>query len=64
MQREALHQLGISPGHELEGVSTIAWIGYDAPQIPGFDETLRERAQRGLVEQIGMGIFRRKRGRD
>lgn len=39
MQREALHQLSISPGHELEGVSTIAWIGYDAPQIPGFDET-------------------------
>jgi hypothetical protein len=39
MQREALHQLSISPGHELEGVSTIAWIGYDAPQIPEFDET-------------------------
>lgn len=38
MQREALHQLGITPGHELEGVSTIAWIGYDAPQIPGFDD--------------------------
>jgi hypothetical protein len=38
MQRESLHQLSISHGHELEGVSTIAWIGYDAPQVPGWDE--------------------------
>ena len=38
MQREALHQLSISHGHESEGVATVAWIGYDAPQIPGFDE--------------------------
>lgn len=38
LQRETYRQLGASPGHELEDVSTIAWIGYDAPQIPGWDE--------------------------
>ncbi|WP_263995289.1 alpha/beta hydrolase family protein [Mycobacterium yunnanensis] len=38
LQRETYRQLGNSPGHELESVSTIAWIGYDAPQIPGWDE--------------------------
>jgi Alpha/beta hydrolase len=35
LQREAPRQLRLTPGHELETVSTIAWIGYDAPQIPG-----------------------------
>lgn len=35
LQRESLRQLGLLPGHELESVSTIAWIGYDAPHISG-----------------------------
>ncbi|MGE2721974.1 alpha/beta hydrolase [Mycolicibacterium celeriflavum] len=38
LQRETYRQLSLSPGHELESVSTIAWIGYDTPQIPGFDD--------------------------
>jgi len=38
LRAEAIRQLEATPGHELESVSTIAWIGYDAPQIPGFDE--------------------------
>ena len=38
LRREALHQLNITTGHELESVSAVAWIGYDAPQIPGWDE--------------------------
>jgi hypothetical protein len=38
LQRESLRQLAATPGHELEGVSTIAWIGYDAPQVPGWDD--------------------------
>jgi hypothetical protein len=38
MQREALRQLGITPGHELEDVATVAWIGYDTPQVPGLDD--------------------------
>lgn len=38
LQREALRQLSFAPGHDLESVSTIAWIGYDAPQIPGLEE--------------------------
>ncbi|RIR11297.1 alpha/beta hydrolase [Mycobacteroides abscessus] len=33
LQREALHQLRSVPGHEEETVATIAWIGYDPPQI-------------------------------
>ncbi len=37
LRAEAIRQLEATPGHELESVSTIAWIGYDAPQIPGFD---------------------------
>ncbi|SLI42306.1 Alpha/beta hydrolase of uncharacterised function (DUF1023) [Mycobacteroides abscessus subsp. bolletii] len=32
-RQEALSQLGRSPGHENETVATIAWIGYDPPQI-------------------------------
>ncbi|GAT07316.1 hypothetical protein AU184_03455 [Mycolicibacterium novocastrense] len=39
LQRETYRQLSLSPGHELDSVSTIAWIGYDTPQIPGFDDT-------------------------
>ncbi|RUP03389.1 MAG: hypothetical protein EKK34_19440 [Mycobacterium sp.] len=41
---EALRQLGNTPGHLHDTVSTIAWIGYDAPQIPGLDETGRSLA--------------------
>lgn len=33
LQAEALHQLRLTPGHEGESVATIAWIGYDPPQI-------------------------------
>src|SRR5262245_34284533 len=39
LQRESLRQLSLTPGHDLESVSTVAWIGYDAPQIPGWDDT-------------------------
>lgn len=39
LQRESLRQLGFEPGRELEGVSTIAWLGYDTPQVPGWDDT-------------------------
>lgn len=35
---EALRQLRLTPGHENDSVSTIAWIGYDPPQVPGFDQ--------------------------
>ena len=35
---EALRQLSLTPGHEHDSVSTIAWIGYDPPQVPGFDQ--------------------------
>lgn len=35
LQREALRQLHSTPGHEAETVATIAWIGYDPPQISG-----------------------------
>lgn len=38
LQRESLRQLSLTPGHDLEGVSAIAWIGYDAPQVPGWDD--------------------------
>lgn len=38
LRAEAQRQLGLTPGRELENVSTIAWIGYDAPQIPGADD--------------------------
>ncbi len=33
LRREALRQLTMSPGHEHETVSTVAWICYDAPQV-------------------------------
>jgi hypothetical protein len=35
---EALRQLQSTPGHEHDSVSAIAWIGYDPPQVPGFDQ--------------------------
>ncbi|CAJ1496158.1 alpha/beta hydrolase [[Mycobacterium] holstebronense] len=38
LRREALRQLRFEPGHESDTVSTIAWIGYDPPQVPGFDD--------------------------
>lgn len=38
LRREALRQLRFEPGHEGDTVSAIAWIGYDPPQVPGFDE--------------------------
>ncbi len=34
---EALRQLTLTPGHQSDSVATIAWIGYDAPQVPGSD---------------------------
>lgn len=37
LQREALRQLGLAPGHERDTVSTIAWIGYDPPQVDGLN---------------------------
>ncbi|MEB3032994.1 putative alpha/beta hydrolase [[Mycobacterium] nativiensis] len=38
VRREAMRQLGLTPGHATDSVSAIAWIGYDTPQVPGFDE--------------------------
>ena len=35
LRQESLRQLQNTPGHALDSVSTIAWIGYDAPQVPG-----------------------------
>ena len=35
---EALRQLQNTPGHAHDTVSAIAWIGYDPPQVPGFDD--------------------------
>lgn len=39
MRAEALRQLRSAPGQYGETVSAIAWIGYDAPQIPGTDNS-------------------------
>ncbi|OBR98526.1 hypothetical protein A9W98_34970 [Mycobacterium gordonae] len=44
MRLEALRQLQSTPGHAHETVSAIAWIGYDAPQIPGLDDSGRSLA--------------------
>lgn len=44
LQLEALRQLRSAPGHSHDTVSAIAWIGYDAPQIPGLDEPGRSLA--------------------
>lgn len=38
LRDEAHRQLQNTPGHEYDTVSTIAWIGYDPPQVPGFDD--------------------------
>lgn len=38
LRTEALRQLRFTPGHEHDSVSAIAWIGYDAPQVPGWDD--------------------------
>jgi hypothetical protein len=38
LRDEALRQLQSAPGHEHDSVSAIAWIGYDTPQVPGFDD--------------------------
>ncbi|OBI06397.1 hypothetical protein A5715_20535 [Mycolicibacter heraklionensis] len=38
LRQEALRQLGLTPGHATDSVSAIAWIGYDPPQVPGFDD--------------------------
>lgn len=37
LRGETLRQLGLVPGHERDTVSTVAWIGYDAPQVAGLD---------------------------
>lgn len=39
LRGETLRQLSLTPGHGNDSVSAIAWIGYDAPQVPGFDNT-------------------------
>jgi hypothetical protein len=38
LRREALRQLNLTPGHEHDSVSAIAWIGYDPPQVLGLDD--------------------------
>lgn len=38
MRSEALRQLHSTPGHGQDTVSAIAWIGYDPPQVPGWDQ--------------------------
>ncbi|BBX99037.1 putative alpha/beta hydrolase [Mycobacterium lacus] len=38
LRTEALRQLSFTPGHQHDTVAAIAWIGYDAPQIPGWDD--------------------------
>ncbi|BBU21999.1 alpha/beta hydrolase [Mycobacterium xenopi] len=38
LRMEALRQLSFTPGHEHDSVSAIAWIGYDTPQVPGWDD--------------------------
>lgn len=38
MQKETLRQLHLVEGLEGDTVATIAWIGYDPPQIPGLDD--------------------------
>lgn len=40
LRREALAQLGRAPGREAETVAAVAWLGYDAPQIPGLGDPL------------------------
>ena len=38
LRQESLRQLASTPGHAHESVASIAWIGYDPPQVPGFGE--------------------------
>jgi hypothetical protein len=38
VRTEALRQLSLTPGHANDSVSAIAWIGYDPPQVSGFDQ--------------------------
>ena len=38
LRQESLRQLQNTPGHALDAVSSIAWIGYDAPQVPGWND--------------------------
>ncbi|MEU0493936.1 alpha/beta hydrolase [Mycobacterium sp. NPDC006124] len=38
LQRESLRQLSLSPDHSLESVATVAWLGYDAPRVPGWND--------------------------
>ncbi|BDB42824.1 alpha/beta hydrolase [Mycobacterium kiyosense] len=44
VREEALRQLRTTPGHAHDTVSAIAWIGYDAPQVPGTDDLGRSLA--------------------
>ena len=37
LRQEALRQ-GNTPGHQNDDVATIAWIGYDAFQVPGWND--------------------------
>ncbi|MGY4709206.1 alpha/beta hydrolase [Mycolicibacterium sp. CBM1] len=38
LRQEALRQLQANPGHAHDTVATVAWIGYDAPQVSGWDD--------------------------
>lgn len=38
LRRESLRQLRNAPGHALGSVSTVAWLGYDPPQIADIDD--------------------------
>jgi hypothetical protein len=49
MQSTAEAQLDTIPGHEGETVSTIAWIGYDAPQLDK-DDYFSEESIAGAIQ--------------
>jgi hypothetical protein len=53
-RREALRQLRFTPGRAGESVSTIAWIGYDAPQIPGGGDLSGSLAGAGDVSRVDL----------
>ncbi|MBS9534761.1 hypothetical protein KIH27_14300 [Mycobacterium sp. M1] len=38
LRNEAIRQLSATPGHEHDTVATVAWVGYDTPQIPGMHD--------------------------
>lgn len=44
LRDEALRHLRNIGGHQRDTVCAIAWIGYDAPQIPGWDDAGRSLA--------------------